>query len=41
MLPRLEEIKIDEGCRLQCVVGAFCVHVTMGKASEFLIDERG
>ena len=37
----VEEIKIDEGCRLQCVVGAFCVHVTMGKASEFLLDERG
>ena len=30
----------DERRRLQCVVGTFCAHLTMRKASEFLIHER-
>jgi hypothetical protein len=31
---------VDQGCGLQCVVGTFRAHLTMGKASEFLIDHR-
>jgi hypothetical protein len=31
---------VDQRRGLQCVVGTFSAHLMMGKAPEFLIDER-